>query len=111
MWVYLLNQVKCICQVKLQKHNTEARGIKYKNGLHCAARILKTEGVKGLYRGATSSFIGMAFESSLYRAIVPSAAFGGAIISFILCPSELVKISNCRMQVQGADSVVPSSSR
>nr|XP_016458949.1 PREDICTED: mitochondrial arginine transporter BAC1-like isoform X5 [Nicotiana tabacum] len=44
----------------------------------------------------------------LPRAIVPSAAFGGAIISFILCPSELVK---CRMQVQGADSVVPSSSR
>ncbi|XP_019071710.1 mitochondrial arginine transporter BAC1-like isoform X2 [Solanum lycopersicum] len=117
-------------KVKLQKHNTEARGIKYKNGLHCAARILKTEGVKGLYRGATSSFIGMAFESSLVfgiysqtkillqggpdggkpqpQAIVPSAAFGGAIISFILCPSELVK---CRMQVQGADSVLPSSSR
>ncbi|XP_015056435.1 mitochondrial arginine transporter BAC1-like [Solanum pennellii] len=117
-------------KVKLQKHNTEARGIKYKNGLHCAARILKTEGVKGLYRGATSSFIGMAFESSLVfgiysqtkillqggpdggkpqpQAIVPSAAFGGAIISFILCPSELVK---CRMQVQDADSVVPSSSR
>ncbi|KAF3650426.1 Mitochondrial arginine transporter BAC1 [Capsicum annuum] len=178
-------------KVKLQKHNTEARGIQYKNGLHCAARILKTEGVclslllksnfpvlfvamlfsggscnlftllgdcvadckelilgltqpqklapeertaqihvKGLYRGATSSFIGMAFESSLVfgiysqtklllqggsdggkpqpPAIVPSAAFGGAIISFILCPSELVK---CRMQVQGADSVVLSSSR
>ncbi|KAG5579296.1 hypothetical protein H5410_049923 [Solanum commersonii] len=117
-------------KVKLQKHNTEACGIKYKNGLHCAARILKTEGVKGLYRGATSSFIGMAFESSLVfgiysqtklllqggpdggkpqpQAIVPSAAFGGAIISFILCPAELVK---CRMQVQGADSVVPSSSR
>ncbi|PHU04413.1 Mitochondrial arginine transporter BAC1, partial [Capsicum chinense] len=86
--------------------------------------------VKGLYRGATSSFIGMAFESSLVfgiysqtklllqggsdggkpqpQAIVPSAAFGGAIISFILCPSELVK---CRMQVQGADSVVLSCSR
>lgn len=34
-----------ICQVKLQKHNTEVAGIKYRNGLHCAARILKTEGV------------------------------------------------------------------
>ncbi|KAJ6333509.1 hypothetical protein OIU77_009389 [Salix suchowensis] len=51
--------------VKLQKHNTEAHGIKYKNGLHCTARILQTEGVKGLYRGATSSFVGVAFESSL----------------------------------------------
>ncbi|XP_038689444.1 mitochondrial arginine transporter BAC1-like isoform X2 [Tripterygium wilfordii] len=117
-------------QVKLQKHNTEAHGIKYRNGLHCTARILKTEGIKGLYTGATSSFIGVAFESSLLfgiysqtkqslqgelqsdkplpKVIIPSAAFSGAIISFVLCPSELVK---CRMQVQGTDSVVPKSSR
>ncbi|XP_059670753.1 mitochondrial arginine transporter BAC1 isoform X2 [Cornus florida] len=117
-------------KVKLQKHNTEAHGIMYKNGLHCTARILKTEGVKGLYCGATSSFVGMAFESSLLfgiysqtkqalqgglqsgkpqpQIIIPSAAFGGAIISFVLCPSELVK---CRMQVQGTDSLVPMSSR
>ncbi|GMI72840.1 hypothetical protein HRI_000953300 [Hibiscus trionum] len=32
-------------KVKLQKHNTEVGGIKYKNGLHCTARILATEGV------------------------------------------------------------------
>lgn len=32
-------------KVKLQKHNTDAHGIKYKNGLHCAARILRNEGV------------------------------------------------------------------
>ncbi|KAJ4833892.1 Mitochondrial arginine transporter bac1 [Turnera subulata] len=117
-------------KVKLQKHNTEAGGIKYKNSLHCTARILQTEGVKGLYRGATSSFAGMAFESSLLfgiysrtkqslqggeqsdepqpRVIIPSAAYGGALISFILCPSELVK---CRMQVQGTDSLVPKVSR
>lgn len=117
-------------KVKLQKHNTEANGIKYKSGLHCTARILKTEGVKGLYRGATSSFIGMAFESSLIfgiysqskkalqggvqsdkpqpSVIIPAAAFGGTIISFVLCPSELVK---CRMQVQGTDSLVPTSSK
>lgn len=31
--------------MKLQKHNTEANDIKYKNGLHCTTRILKTEGV------------------------------------------------------------------
>nr|GEU35078.1 mitochondrial arginine transporter BAC1 isoform X1 [Tanacetum cinerariifolium] len=114
-------------KVKLQKHNTEASGFKYRNGLHCATRILKTEGVRGLYRGATPSFLGMAFESSLVfgiysqtkqalqgvdlnrkpapHIIIPSAAFAGSIISFILCPSELVK---CRMQIQGTDSVVPS---
>uniref|UniRef100_A0A5B6Z6I3 Mitochondrial arginine transporter BAC1 n=1 Tax=Davidia involucrata TaxID=16924 RepID=A0A5B6Z6I3_DAVIN len=117
-------------KVKLQKHNTEALGIKYRSGLHCTARILNTEGVKGLYRGATSSFVGMSFESSLLfgiysqtkqslegglqsgkpqlQVIIPSAAFSGAIISFVLCPSELVK---CRMQVQGTDSLVPKSSR
>lgn len=26
------------------------------------------------------------------QVIIPSAAYGGAIISFILCPSELVKV-------------------
>lgn len=86
--------------------------------------------VKGLYRGATSSFLGMAFESSLLfgiysqakkslegevqsdkprpSVIIPSAAFGGAVISFILGPTELVK---CRLQIQGTDSAVPKSSR
>ncbi|PIA36588.1 hypothetical protein AQUCO_03300054v1 [Aquilegia coerulea] len=117
-------------KVKLQKHNTEVHGIKYRNALHCTGRILQNEGVRGLYRGATSSFIGMAFESSLLfgiysqtkqslqgevnsskpqlQVIIPSAAFGGAIISFILCPSELVK---CRMQVQGTDSMVLKHNR
>nr|XP_043610784.1 mitochondrial arginine transporter BAC1 [Erigeron canadensis] len=114
-------------KVKLQKHNTEAKGFKYKNGFHCTARILKTEGLRGLYRGATPSFLGMTVESSLVfgiysqtkqalqggdlnrkpepHVIVPSAAFAGSIISFVLCPSELVK---CRMQIQGTDSVVPT---
>ncbi|XP_019106656.1 mitochondrial arginine transporter BAC1 isoform X3 [Beta vulgaris subsp. vulgaris] len=85
--------------------------------------------VRGLYRGATSSFIGMGFESSLFfgiysqtkhslqvklqssgpdpLVIFPSAAFSGAIISFVLCPTELVK---CRMQVQGTGSLIPMSS-
>ncbi|KAF7121455.1 hypothetical protein RHSIM_Rhsim13G0179700 [Rhododendron simsii] len=40
--------------------------------------------------------------------IIPSAAFSGAVISFVLCSSELVK---CRMQVQGTDSLVPKSAR
>lgn len=127
----ILCGVFCVlCQVKLQKHNTDVEGLRYKNGLHCASRILQTEGVKGLYRGATSSFLGMAFESSLMfgiysqaklflrgslpddgprpEIIVPSAMFGGAIISFVLCPTELVK---CRMQIQGTDSLVPNFRR
>nr|XP_028966193.1 mitochondrial arginine transporter BAC1-like isoform X2 [Malus domestica] len=117
-------------KVKMQKHNTSAQGITYRNSLHCTARVLRTEGIKGLYRGATSSFVGMAFESSLLfgmysqmkqslqgsaqgvgpqpQVIIPSAAYSGAVISFILCPSELVK---CRMQIQGTDSVVPMSRR
>ncbi|RAL49672.1 hypothetical protein DM860_001963 [Cuscuta australis] len=117
-------------KVNLQKHNTSADGIKYMNGLHCAARILKAEGVKGLYRGASSSFVGMAFESSfafgIYsqtkrflqggidggqpqaNVIIPSAAFAGGLISFVLCPSELVK---CRMQIQSTGSLLPRSTR
>ncbi|KAL9243617.1 hypothetical protein vseg_017482 [Gypsophila vaccaria] len=117
-------------KVKLQKHHTELHGIKYRNGMHCAARILKNEGVRGLYRGATSSFIGVGLESSLFfgiysqtkqalqgklqssgpnpSVIIPSAAFSGAIISFVLCPTELLK---CRMQVQGTDSLVPKTSK
>ncbi|KAE8689435.1 Protease-related, putative isoform 2 [Hibiscus syriacus] len=109
-------------KVQLQKHNTEVECIKYRNGLHCTARILSTEGVKGLYKGATSSFIGVAFESSLVfviirrrksfagirssepqpRVIIPSAAFGGAIIS-------LFYVHRSWMQVQGTDSLVPKS--
>ncbi|PSS10223.1 Mitochondrial arginine transporter like [Actinidia chinensis var. chinensis] len=112
-------------KVKLQKHNTDDHGIKYRSGL-CYLYFL----VKGLYRGATFSFLGVAFESSLLfgiysqtkqslegglqsgkpqpSVIIPSAAFGGVVISFVLCSSELVK---CRMQVQGTDSFVPKSSR
>lgn len=111
-------------KVKLQVQNTEAHAFKYRNALHCTTHILRTEGVKGLYRGATSSFVGMAFESSLLfgvysqmklalqggdpssgrpklEIVVPSAACGGALISFVLCPAELVK---CRLQVQAKDS-------
>ncbi|KAL2931862.1 Mitochondrial arginine transporter BAC1 [Bienertia sinuspersici] len=39
--------------------------------------------------------------------IIPSAAYAGAIISFVLCPTELVK---CRMQVQGTGSLISKSS-
>ncbi|KAF6155867.1 hypothetical protein GIB67_039198 [Kingdonia uniflora] len=32
-------------KVKLQKHNTELHGVKYRSALHCTTRILKNEGV------------------------------------------------------------------
>lgn len=32
-------------KVKLQNHSTEANGVKYQSGFHCAAGVLKTEGV------------------------------------------------------------------
>lgn len=67
------------------------------------------------------------------QVIIPSAACGGAIISFVLCPSELVKVSSlenklscilhfffrhvtlelfqCRMQLQGTDTVITKHER
>ncbi|CAJ2678636.1 unnamed protein product [Trifolium pratense] len=101
-------------KVKLQTHNTKAHLVPYRNGLHCTARILQTEGIKGFYRGATSSFAGMALEGSLFfgiysqtkqylqggvqsgapqpQVVIPSAAFSGAINSFVLGPTELIKV-------------------
>ncbi|XP_015956445.1 mitochondrial arginine transporter BAC1 isoform X2 [Arachis duranensis] len=83
-------------KVKLQKHNTGQHVVRYRSGLHCTTRILKTEG-GGVQSGEPQP-----------QVIIPSAAYGGAIISFVLCPTELVK---CRMQIQGTDSLVPKSSR
>ncbi|KHG09964.1 Mitochondrial substrate carrier family protein S [Gossypium arboreum] len=81
-------------KVKLQKHNTNVQGITYRNGFHCTARILATEGVRGLYIGATPSFVGMAFESSLLFGIY----------------SQTKQSLQCRMQIQGTDSLVPKCS-
>ncbi|CAM0873641.1 unnamed protein product [Alopecurus aequalis] len=111
-------------KVKLQAHNTTDHGKVYKNAFHCTSRILVEEGIRGLYRGASSSFIGIALESSLFfgtyaqakqllqgksedckpqlQVIIPSAACSGALISCILTPTELTK---CRMQVQGKEAI------
>ncbi|KAK1304699.1 Mitochondrial arginine transporter BAC1 [Acorus calamus] len=118
-------------KVTLQAYNTRTQKREYKNALHCTAQILSKEGVRGLYKGASPSFIGMAFESSLLfgfysqtkqllqgelqssnrpqlQVIIPSAAYGGALISLILCPAELVK---CRMQVQGTNTTISKGER
>ncbi|CAI7839036.1 unnamed protein product, partial [Closterium sp. NIES-54] len=91
---------------------------RYRSAWQCTSHILRTEGIPGLYRGATSSFIGVAVESSLLfgsytqiktalqngeRAVptagtvATAAGLAGGLISFVLCPTELVK---CRLQVQ-----------
>lgn len=105
-------------KVHLQTQNTGVRVEQYRGALQCSNHILRTEGVRGLYKGATSSFVGVALESSLlfgaYTQVkvglqggsrespelsttVCAAATAGAGISAILCPTELVK---CRLQVQ-----------
>ncbi|KAJ7521154.1 hypothetical protein O6H91_19G040300 [Diphasiastrum complanatum] len=92
--------------------------IKYRGAIQCTIHTLRHAGIRGLYKGATSSFVGVALESSLLFgaysqmktflqgadvntpklfAVVPSAAFAGAAVSVILCPTELIK---CRLQVQ-----------
>ncbi|KAH7285188.1 hypothetical protein KP509_33G017100 [Ceratopteris richardii] len=111
-------------KVKLQTQHTEVNTTKYKNAADCILRILKTEGPKGFYKGASSSFVGFALESSVLfgaysqmrtalqgreagkpelSSIIPAAVVAGSCISMILCPTELVK---CRLQVQSsADGV------
>lgn len=83
------------------------------------------EGPKGLYKGATSSFVGVSIESAVLfgaysqikatlqgdeplngkpplHVVVPAAGLAGAGVGFILCPTELVK---CRLQVQAKDVI------
>ncbi|KAL5216786.1 hypothetical protein ABZP36_008187 [Zizania latifolia] len=115
-------------KVKLQAHNTTVHGKLYRNAFHCTRRILVEEGMRGLYKGASSSFMGIAVESSLFfgtysqakqllkgksedgrpqlQVIIPSAACSGALISCILTPTELTK---CRMQVQGKNALHAAS--
>ncbi|KAH7659645.1 Mitochondrial carnitine-acylcarnitine carrier protein [Dioscorea alata] len=83
-------------KVKLQAYNTKTQVKEYKNAWQCTGRILRTEG------GDTQS------SQPQLQVIIPSAAYGGAIISMILCPAELVK---CRMQVQGTESSVSKYAR
>lgn len=52
-------------QVKLQAQQASSTGVRYQGALQCTADILRTEGVKGLYKGASSSLMGVAVESSL----------------------------------------------
>ncbi|GAQ81981.1 Mitochondrial substrate carrier protein [Klebsormidium nitens] len=105
------------------KVNLQAKDANKRHGpLHVTSNIVRRDGVRGLYRGASSSFLGVAAESSVlfgcysqikgmlhpskegdapYSAIIPAAAVAGASVSLILCPTELVK---CRLQMQDRES-------
>ncbi|MCO5558799.1 hypothetical protein L7F22_012386 [Adiantum nelumboides] len=52
-------------KVKLQTQNTEVNMARYKNAAHCILSISKSVGLKGFYKGASSSFVGVALESSV----------------------------------------------
>ncbi|KAJ3404569.1 hypothetical protein HDU80_002656 [Chytriomyces hyalinus] len=47
-----------------QKVRLGEGGVYYKNSLHCAQQVLKTEGIRGLYKGLSASFLGLS-ESTL----------------------------------------------
>jgi solute carrier family 25 protein 33/36 len=55
--------VKTRLQLDKNTH-TDGRGRQYKNALDCTMQTLRKEGVKGLYRGLTASYLGVT-ESTL----------------------------------------------
>ncbi|BBM99533.1 hypothetical protein MPTK1_1g21910 [Marchantia polymorpha subsp. ruderalis] len=105
-------------KVKLQTQRRNAQASQYRNGVHCLMQIVRGEGARGLYRGATPSFVGMSLESALLfgiytqlrstfqagdekspllYSVLPAGFLAGASVSTVLCPTELVK---CRLQAQ-----------
>ncbi|GJP32014.1 hypothetical protein CLOM_g16560 [Closterium sp. NIES-68] len=120
-------------KVKLQASNAASPASlgapQYRSAWQCTSHILRTEGIPGLYRGATSSFVGVAVESSLLfgsytqiktalqggersapsaGTVATAAGLAGGLISFVLCPTELVK---CRLQVQAkTPALTPAAS-
>ncbi|KAI9336108.1 mitochondrial carrier domain-containing protein [Obelidium mucronatum] len=53
-------------RMQLQKDSASggSPGTHYRNSIHCVQEVLRTEGVRGLYKGLSASFLGLA-ESSL----------------------------------------------
>ncbi|KAL3702275.1 hypothetical protein R1sor_020297 [Riccia sorocarpa] len=94
-------------KVKLQTQKRSAIVSEYRNGFHCFLQIISREGVRGLYTGATPSFLGMSLESSLLFGVYTQlrTAFQEHMVAglmreyrcTVLCPTELIK---CRLQAQ-----------
>ena len=50
-------------RLQLDKSRTEADQVtarRYKNSLDCVRQLVRQEGIRGLYRGLTASYLGMA---------------------------------------------------
>ncbi|KAJ3345875.1 hypothetical protein HDU83_003659 [Entophlyctis luteolus] len=58
--------VKTRMQLQNEHHKlgNNPTGIYYKNSFHCASEVLRTEGVRGLYKGLSASLLGLS-ESTL----------------------------------------------
>ena len=51
-------------RMQLQSTNSTIDAVRYKNAFHCAYLVIKTEGVRALYKGFSASLIGLS-ESTL----------------------------------------------
>ncbi|KAJ3178121.1 hypothetical protein HDU85_005646 [Gaertneriomyces sp. JEL0708] len=100
----------------------------YKGPVDCAVKIVKGEGVRGLYKGMVSPLVGVAVVNSLLFGVYGSAlrhisgssdsndiksiffagCVSGSVNALLSCPMELVKI---RLQTATNASPTPSSSR
>ena len=60
MFERALSRSDVLCAHSLQLDAADGSPRVYRNGLHCAREILRTEGVRTLYRGLSSSLFGVA---------------------------------------------------
>ncbi|CAH1973481.1 unnamed protein product [Acanthoscelides obtectus] len=99
--------------VKVLLQSQDLRNPKYKGSIHCFTTLLKTDGVRGLYRGVTSPLMGVAGVNAIVFGVygtclrnisdpdslkshAMAGAAAGLLQSFVCGPVELVK---SRMQV------------
>jgi len=122
-------------KVKLQSQMASPQSPKYSGALDAVKKIMSSEGPKGLYRGLSAPLAAVAlFNAVLFTARGQMEAFlshkkqpyttlsvrqqmvagvgAGVAVSFVACPTELIK---CRLQAQSSlttsDSAPPPSSR
>ncbi|KAG9290464.1 hypothetical protein G9A89_002439 [Geosiphon pyriformis] len=107
---------------------TQPEPPKYRNAMHAFKTIVREEGLRGLYKGATSPLMGIGFcnavlfsTNGFFRRLIQgedrmrilslteiatAGALTGAIIAFFSCPQELLKV---KMQTQNQKMLIGSS--
>jgi len=107
-----------LIKTRIQTQNHSGMGVKYKHSLHAFQSIVKEEGVRGLYKGLTASFLASSqamIQFPLYEGLKcllsensSSHLAAGAIASSMACaltyPCEVVR---SRLQVQGSSTSLP----